>query len=292
MVGERQHGLLVIYHPWESGTDNSPRWDSTLARLEVGEIPTYQRHDLKHAEDPSERPSHSEYDRYIWLVELLKKAGYDDAEIQREHPFQISDVLMSAIFASACGALADVAQMLGGLTRDIDELQVYSRRFQARIERAWDEELGLALDWDAGIGQPVRVQTCAGLAPLLLPDLHVDLQARVIERLCGPGFLGADGLAYRVVASAVPGSPGFHARSYWRGPAWPIVNWLFWSALRQHGQLSLAAELRSANLALLERPTSQFAEYFESYTAEPLGSLEQSWTAAVALDWLGAADYA
>ena len=36
----------------------------------------------------------------------------------------------------------------------------------------------------------------------------------------------------------------------------------------------------------LERPASAFAEYFEPYTAEPLGSLEQSWTAAVALDWL------
>jgi hypothetical protein len=29
-----------------------------------------------------------------------------------------------------------------------------------------------------------------------------------------------------------------------------------------------------------------FAEYFEPFTGEPLGSREQSWTAAVALDWL------
>jgi hypothetical protein len=33
-------------------------------------------------------------------------------------------------------------------------------------------------------------------------------------------------------------------------------------------------------------PTSQFAEYLEPYTGEPLGSMDQSWTAAVALDWL------
>jgi hypothetical protein len=284
-------GLLVIYHPWESGTDNSPRWDSTLARVQVGDIPAYQRHDLKHVADPSERPSHSEYDRYIWLVELLKQARYDDAEIQREHPFQIRDVLMSAIFAVACGALAKVAHNLGGHTREIDELHVYSRRFQAGVEQAWDDEVCLALDWDVAIGQPVRVQTCAGLAPLLLSECPDDLLARVIERLQGAGFVGADGLAYRVVPSTVPGSPGFHARSYWRGPTWPVVNWLFWLALRQHGRLSLAAELRSASLAQLERPTSQFAEYFEPYTAEPLGSLEQSWTAAVALDWLSAEDY-
>jgi glucosylglycerate hydrolase len=29
-----------------------------------------------------------------------------------------------------------------------------------------------------------------------------------------------------------------------------------------------------------------FAEYVEPFTGEPLGSLDQSWTAAVALDWL------
>jgi hypothetical protein len=31
-----------------------------------------------------------------------------------------------------------------------------------------------------------------------------------------------------------------------------------------------------------------FAEYFEPFTGEPLGSNEQSWTAAVALDMLAA----
>jgi hypothetical protein len=74
----------------------------------------------------------------------------------------------------------------------------------------------------------------------------------------------------------------------WRATSVFLVN-LFsgFQVISKH----LAAELRSASLAQLERPTSQFAEYFEPYTAEPLGSLEQSWTAAVALDWLSAEDY-
>jgi glycogen debranching enzyme len=93
-------------------------------------------------------------------------------------------------------------------------------------------------------------------------------------------------LAYPVVPSTVPGSPGFQPRSYWRGPSWPIANWLLWSGLRQHGRFAEAAKLREANLALLDRPEAHFAEYFEPYTAEPLGSLDQSWTAAVVLDWL------
>ena len=283
-------GLLLIYHPWESGTDNSPRWDSALSRVTVGELPAYQRHDLKHVEDPSERPTHSEYDRYLWLVELLKQAGYDDPAIQRSHPFQIRDVLMSAIFAAASRALAEVGEWLERDAAEIQELTGFARRFGAGVERTVDAELRLALDWDDRAGQAVRVETCAGLAPLLVPHLPSDLLATMVERLRGDGFAGAAGLAQRIVPSTVPGSPGFHARSYWRGPAWPMANWLFWWALRQHGQRSAAADLRTENLSLLERPTSRFAEYFEPYTAEPLGSLEQSWTAAVALDWLAAGD--
>jgi glucosylglycerate hydrolase len=32
-------GLVTIYHPWESGADNSPRWDAPLRAVEVGEMP-------------------------------------------------------------------------------------------------------------------------------------------------------------------------------------------------------------------------------------------------------------
>jgi hypothetical protein len=278
-------GLLVIYHPWESGTDNSPRWDAALARIEVGELPAYQRHDLKHVADPSERPTQSEYDRYLWLVEELKRAGYDDAVIQRQHAFQIRDVLMSAIFAAACAALRDVCRLVGSDSA-VDELSPYVDRFSRGVRSTWDDGLCLALDFDERVGQTVAVETCAGLAPILLPDVDAELLDSVVERLSGPGFAGAPGLAHWVVPSTVPGSPGFHPRAYWRGPAWPVFNWLVWWGLRQHGRHDLAARLRRANLDLLARPASQFAEYYEPYTAEPLGSVEQSWTAAVALDWL------
>jgi hypothetical protein len=279
-----ERGLIIIYHPWESGTDNSPRWDSTLERLTVGQVPSYQRHDLKHVEDPSERPTHSEYDHYLWLIELLKQAGYDDASIQRNHPFQVGDVLMSAIFAAACDALRQINEALG--FDDSTMLTSVTRRFAAGVQRAWDAGLCLALDWDITAGRAIRVQTCAGLSPLLLPDVAPDILAQTVERLQGAGFAGARGLAYPVVPSTVPGSPGFVARSYWRGPTWPVANWLLWWALLQHGEREAAAGLRAANLALLEQPSAEFAEYFEPYTAEPLGSLEQSWTAAVMLDWL------
>jgi hypothetical protein len=277
-------GLITIYHPWESGTDNSPRWDAALARVNVGALPSYQRHDLKHVHDASERPTNAEYDRYLWLVELLKVARYDDVTVQRQYPFQMQDALMSAIFAAANHVLADVAVTLERPTAEIDQLLAWSRRSSRAVAATWDAELDLALDRDVQAG-PVRVETCAGLAPILLPDLSPELLERVVRRLFGAGFAGAEHLAYAVVPSTAPGSRGFQAKTYWRGPTWPVFNWLLWWGLRHHNLEHEAAVLRDANLRLLQRAESKFAEYFEPYTAEPLGSLEQSWTAAVTLDW-------
>jgi hypothetical protein len=50
------------------------------------------------------------------------------------------------------------------------------------------------------------------------------------------------------------------------------------------GEQEHADRLRTASLDQIA--TIGFAEYVEPFTGEPLGSLDQSWTAAVALDWL------
>ena len=38
---------------------------------------------------------------------------------------------------------------------------------------------------------------------------------------------------------------------------------------------------------LRQASDGRFAEYYEPFTGEPLGSMQQSWTAAAVLDWLG-----
>ena len=84
--------------------------------------------------------------------------------------------------------------------------------------------------------------------------------------------------------STSPDEPGFHPRSYWRGPVWPVVTWLFWKALLRAGEDDRASVIRRA--ALEEFGGQHFAEYYEPFTGEPLGSDDQSWTAAVVIDWL------
>ena len=84
--------------------------------------------------------------------------------------------------------------------------------------------------------------------------------------------------------STSPEEPRFHPRSYWREPTWPVINWLLWWSLLGAGEPERAERLRRISLEQLAN--GGFGEYFDSYTGETLGSTRQSWTAAVALDWL------
>jgi hypothetical protein len=279
-------GLITIYHPWE-GTDNTPRWDAALARIKVGTIPPYARTDVS-VVGVDERPTSAEYDRYLWLVALLREARYDDETIQRTHPFLIKDVQKSAVFSAACHSLERIAEIAGAPSEERSQIARWGERSRQAVQECWDAKLGLALDTDLRTNERVRVATSAGLCTLLLPDADRTVAEGTARTLFGSDFAGAADLAYPVVLSTARTSSEFRPRAYWRGPAWPVINWLLWWGLVQQGMHEAAARLRAPNLALLSRPEARFAEYFEPFTAEPLGSPDQSWTAAVALDWLAA----
>jgi glucosylglycerate hydrolase len=279
-------GLVTIYHPWESGTDNSPRWDDALARVSIGEIPPYTRYDLQHVEDPSHRPTDEEYDRYLWLLELLKRARYDEAAIYESHPFLVKDVLFSAVLVAANEALLEIADVVGAPQEERALIEAWIERGRRGLDDQWDPELGLCVDRDVLVGQPLRTRTVAGFASLIAGGASRERVRSLLETLDSPAFAGHPGLRRPLPPSTSPEEPGFHARSYWRGPVWPVANWLLWWSLLRAGEHYRAAAMRRETLEGLAE--GGFAEYFEPFTGEALGSTEQSWTAAVALDMLAA----
>jgi glucosylglycerate hydrolase len=279
-------GLVTIYHPWESGTDNSPRWDPALEAVEVGDLPPYKRQDLDHVDDPSERPTDAEYARYLWLVELIKRARCDESVIYDTHPFLVKDVLFSAILVAANEALLEIAEAVGAPSEERALMEGWIERGRKGLERRWDQDLGLCVDYDLLAGAPLRVRTVAGFAPLIAGGLSRERLGSLLATLGSSAFAGREGLRWSLPPSTSPDEPGFHPRSYWRGPVWPVANWLLWWSLIRAGVPDPAARMRRETLGQLAE--GGFAEYFEPFTGEPLGSAEQSWTAAVALDMLAA----
>jgi glucosylglycerate hydrolase len=284
-------GLVTVLHPWESGLDNSPRWDAVLRSVVpvADELPGYERADLKNVADPSERPTQEDYDRYLWLVELYKRARYNDKTVlssRSNYPFRVKDVWMSALLVQANVSLLWLAQRLGVKGSVRAQLQRWVALGRKGIASRWDAKLHGAVDYDLVAGKPLRVKGLANFAPLVAGGLSKPRQRAQLALLDSSDFCGAKGLARKLPTSTSPNDPAFEPQRYWRGPQWPVMTWVVWHALVESGATTRAEQMRTSILDLLRR--HGFAEYFQPMTDAPLGARDQSWTAAVALDWLDA----
>jgi glucosylglycerate hydrolase len=163
-------------------------------------------------------------------------------------------------------------------------IEAWIERGREGLDGCWNSELGLCLDVDLRRSEPLKARTVAGFAPLVAGGLEPARTARLLETLYSTYFLGHPALRRPLPPSASPVEPRFHPRSYWRGPVWPAISWLLWRSLVRAGEMQRAEALRDA--ALEELSGGELAEYYEPFTGEPLGSDDQSWTAAVVLDWL------
>ena len=279
-------GLVTAYHPWE-GTDNSPRWDHALARIEVAEPGPYTRLDTSQVGDPSQRPTDWDYDRYLWLVELLRKYKYDDAEIYREYPFLIKDVFFSAVLVAANAALLDLADVADARHSDRTQLAGWLDRGKSGLARCFDAESGLCLDYDVRTGEQIRLRTFASFAPLFAATTDAGQRVAQLALLDSADFCGNPEFRYPLLPSTSPAEPVFQPHNYWRGPVWPVISWLLWRSLSLLGCVDRADAMRTDSLDQIAT-AGEFAEYYDPLTGAPLGSAQQSWTAAVALDWSAA----
>lgn len=281
-----ERGLITIYHGWESGLDNSPRWDAPYAAVRPGpDFVPFRRADLRALDglggSASQRPTDADYAKYQWLIKELRQARYDDARARTTLSFRVADVFTSALFAAANEELATVADELN--LPCVDELIGYADRFRRGVVGTADAR-GFAADLDLRAGTTVRTPTIAGFAPLLSGGLDPARQRLLLSTLTSPDWCGHPDFAYALPPSTSPSSAAFDPVKYWRGPQWPPMTWLLIWGLERCGERETALALREA--ALDQLADGLFAEYFNPFTGEPLGARYQSWTAAVALDLL------
>lgn len=279
-------GLVTIVHPWESGMDNSPRWDRAMSRVQVPEtgLPPFKRRDLAHVADPGQRPTDEDYNRYLWIVEILKRGGYRVDHIYGELPFRVKDVFMSAILVAANEALIGIANLAEVDFDDLTVIESWIERGRRGLAEQWYPESGLCCDRDVVDDSSIHVRTIATFAPLLAGQMTVEARAELTRTWESEAFTGHPSLRWPLPPSTSPEDPAFLPTRYWRGPVWPVMNWLLWWAWKRIGDDNIAQSLRANSLDQIA--TIGFAEYMEPFSGEALGSDDQSWTAAVVLDWL------
>jgi glycogen debranching enzyme len=274
-------GLVEIWHPWESGMDNSPLWDRALEHMsfDAERLPEYERVDVELSE-ASERPSDGEYDRYVYLVSMFRELAYDPSRIRPVVPFAIQPVLFNSLLVQSNRDLAGIARIVGA---DPAPFEARAESTAAALdETLWDEEHAVYADYDVRAGARVAARTAAGLAPLYAGVPASARAERMVELLARSRVAVGD--AGWAVTSLAPDDPGFQPARYWRGPVWPILNWVLQRGLDRYGYATLAADVRRAIIELAR--SAGFYEHYNPETGKGQGGEEFAWTAALVLDLL------
>ncbi|MEL6922723.1 MAG: trehalase family glycosidase, partial [Bacteroidota bacterium] len=281
-----EEGLIYIQHPWSSGTDNSPVWDDALGRIDVDKInlPAYERKDLQNPKAAAHRPTQLDYDRYVHLVDICRKANYNDEAIFETSPFLIQDPLFNSILVRSNEALIEIALLLGEDISDMiawNELTIHSIN-----EKLWDEERALYNAWDLRADKAIQTESHSALMPLFGGIPTVSQAERMVEVLLGKTF-GASGKNFLCPSYAV-NSPKINYEKYWRGPLWINMNWMLHKGLTRYLFIDEANKVKEDSLQLLGQ--YGFYEYFDPrkriVESAGYGTQQFSWSAALCIDFL------
>ena len=280
----KQEGLFHIFHPWESGRDNSPIWDEPLDRIKIDKdiLPVYTRRDTQ-LMDAAERPTTDQYDRYVYLLELGKRYQYDGPEIARQSPFLIQDCMMNAILIKSNEALIQIGKRLDLETTELEEWQKLSKsNFNKKF---WNQKLQTFVSYDCQANRQLEYKEIGGLTTMFAEcatQSQASSMALYLKNISDRG--------YYLCPSFDVDSEHFDSKRYWRGPVWPQMNWMIARGLMAYGYRELAEQVRSDLIELVDK--LGFYEYFESNkkTVEQItkgyGGNNFSWTASTILSFL------
>ncbi len=247
LFDRRRHssGLVALCHPWESGADDSPRWDDYCP----GGFSLESWRPIKN--------------RLVGSIQR-SPAGSPVAN----PAFECASAGFNALVVFNAWELAAVTGR-SATTDRADELA-------GLLAGRWDEAHRTWADAGKSESGSGRARTLDGLLPMLISNNPERIDAVAVD-LADPsaygGWCGPAGVHRQ--------EPGFDPRSYWRGPAWPQLGYLMWTGLLRHSRNQAAEQLASTTVRGAVR--SGFAEYWDPDDGTGGGAVPQSWTALAAL---------
>ncbi len=268
-----RRGLVATLHPWETGMDNSPAWDTPLARVPTATRTAIRRRDTSHV-DAAMRPRAEDYQRFIHLVDLFRDCAWEPGRMLAASPFRVADVGTNAILLRAERDLHALAVRFGTLAEQA-EIAARIDRLGAALERLWSADRGVYVSEDLIPHAPIEIGTAAGFLPLYAGHAPARAAAMRVTLARWSSHVS------RLVPSIDPADPCFEQKRYWRGPIWAVVNWMIAEGFGRAGDMDLANRIRGDTRTLIS--SAGFCEYFDPTDGAGLGGANFSWTAAI---WL------
>lgn len=254
-----ERGLLAIIHPWESGWDNSQRWDAAVG------VPSDRKVERSQL-DLRKMALFSEYKAMDWDLDAIKQS----------HQFDVRPVDFNVLYARNLDCLAELCRQAGDEKLATRYAERAHKTAGAIFEHMWDGDKYV----DLVNGQASPVKSAAMFYPMMLPG-EPHGRELVTRHLANPKeFNDPRGYAVPTTSLDHPGSDG---DSYWRGNVWGIVNFFVWCGLEQRlkehpgepDTAAMAERVKSSTFELLDR--GDFYEYFSPEGGKGFGVPSFGW---------------
>ena len=249
-------GLIRIIHPWESGWDNSQRWDEAIG---LGrQTGTVERSSI----DDRKMALFSKWKALNWNLEAIFTSG----------DFSVKPVDFNVLYVKNLECLAVLAEQLqeNSQARRLTTLATTVRK--AIFEKMWDGDKYADLILSGLEERPSPVKSAAMFYPMMLDD--EPHSAHLLQKhLSNPKEFSPEG-GFMVPTTSLddPSTPQSllpnHNNHYWRGNVWVIVNFFVRCGVEHHLKNNpddalaqrLSVQIRESTFELLH--TQDFFEYF------------------------------
>ncbi len=266
-------GLVSIIHPWESGLDNSPIWDSSLDKVKIEENLKYERRDLNVSRS-SNRPLKKDYDGYITLLNQFKKDKYNPSKIVNDSMFNVIDIGFNSILIRATKDLIEVAKKFN---LDFNDLKNKISQSEESLVKFYKDEEQSFFSYDFKNHNLIKVDAISNYFVLFANLQNEEINNKIINRL--KEYNSQKEYFFTTVN---PKDKTFEETRYWRGPVWINTNWIIYQGLLDKDK-NFSNLIKNKTLELLEN--KKFHEYYNYKTGDSLGANNFSWSAALYLDF-------
>ena len=252
--------LVSIIHPWESGWDNSQRWDETLG------VAGNKRKDI----DVKKMRLFSEY----------KMMGWDLDRVFESDQFNVEPVDYNVLYARNMECVSRLCDAVG----DKEGAKLYKDRAnatkQAIFEKMWDGDKYVDLCGNAE--KKSKVKSAAMFYPMML-DGEKHGTKLVEKHLMNPAEFNIN---YGVPTTAADHKK-FDPAQYWRGNVWQNVNVFVYEGLQKLRQQKpgyipakiMSDKIKNSSFELLDK--SGFSEYFNPEKGDGHGVKTFGWNGMV-----------
>ena len=267
-------GLISIFHPWESGRDNSPDWDDALENIKLNNDLNINRKDNRFI-DESERPNDNDYNKYMQIVFKCKELNWNCDKIYDEGLFNMCDPGVQFIFIRAC---KDLYKIAGYLNKHDDLLLIeeWIKTYTNGCNLLWNREINCYTSLNIKNFKHSKEIT-SGSMLFSYANIEEDYKkeemikhSKRILRKVNYSFPSND-----------PDNKNFNNKKYWRGPIWCIMNFMLYLGFIQIHEYEISKNIKNNTIELINK--NGFYEYYNPETGDGCGGTEFSWTASIYL---------